>query len=331
MTNVERFRALMAFKPVDRLPVIEWASWWDQTLARWRAEGLDAHDDDAGAIRDAMGQDCYRQLWISAFRDAAMRPEHHGPGLIGNMDDYLKLKPHLYPDQPLDLDRLGAWIEPNRDGHMVVWFTLEGFFWFARSLLGIEPHMYAFADQPQLLHQINEDLLAFNERAVEAISALCSPQFVTIAEDMAYNHGPMISQACFETFLAPYYRRLVPVLEEKQIVTFVDSDGDMTQMIAWLQSAGIRGVLPLERMAGVDVVQLRKRHPQLRMIGAFDKTVMKLGEDAIRGEFDRLMPVMSSGGFIPSVDHQTPPDVSLAMYRRYVTILREYCQRAVLG
>ena len=40
MTTVERLRAVLAFQPVDRLPVVEWAPWWNQTLDRWRNEGL---------------------------------------------------------------------------------------------------------------------------------------------------------------------------------------------------------------------------------------------------------------------------------------------------
>jgi len=34
MNHVERFRAVMNFQPVDRLPVWEWAMWWDKTIAR---------------------------------------------------------------------------------------------------------------------------------------------------------------------------------------------------------------------------------------------------------------------------------------------------------
>jgi hypothetical protein len=40
MNTVERFDAIMAFKPFDRLPIIEWAMWWDKTVERWKAEGL---------------------------------------------------------------------------------------------------------------------------------------------------------------------------------------------------------------------------------------------------------------------------------------------------
>jgi uroporphyrinogen-III decarboxylase len=63
------------------------------------------------------------------------------------------------------------------------------------------------------------------------------------------------------------------------------------------------------------------------MIGAFDKTVMHLGEAAVRAEFERLCPVMQTGGFIPSVDHQTPPAVGLEQYKQYVALLKEYAKR----
>jgi hypothetical protein len=33
---------------------------------------------------------------------------------------------------------------------------------------------------------------------------------------------------------------------------------------------------------------------------------------------------MKTGGFIPSVDHQTPPGVSLDQYRLYLRLLTQY-------
>jgi hypothetical protein len=37
---------------------------------------------------------------------------------------------------------------------------------------------------------------------------------------------------------------------------------------------------------------------------------------------------MQSGKVIVSVDHQTPPDVSIENYREYVKLLFEYCEKA---
>ena len=46
--------------------------------------------------------------------------------------------------------------------------------------------------------------------------------------------------------------------------------------------------------------------------------------DAMKAEFDRLLPTMNKGGFIPSVDHQTPPGVSFEQYKEYLQLLDEY-------
>jgi uroporphyrinogen-III decarboxylase len=188
--------------------------------------------------------------------------------------------------------------------------------------------MFAFYDHPDLMKEMSEDLLAFNLRVYERFCEICVPDFMTVAEDMSYNHGPMLSQEQFDEFMAPYYKRIVPTMRERGTVVFVDTDGDITIPAEWFEGVGVQGLLPLERMAGVDVSQLRTAHPRLRLLGAFDKTVMHLGEDRIRQEFERLLPVMRQGGFIPSVDHQTPPGVSLDQYRVYMSLLREYCDRA---
>lgn len=217
-----------------------------------------------------------------------------------------------------------AWAERQTRGEAVVWATLEGFFWFPRTLMGFEKLMFAFADQPELLHQINRDLLEFNFRLLDQFLPRCVPSFMTIAEDMSYNHGPMISQRTFDAFIAPYYRQLVPRLQERGIPLFVDTDGDVTKLIPWLEAVGVRGVLPLERQARVDGLKLREQYPDFLLIGHYDKMVMNQGDEAMRGEFERLRPLMKAGGFIPSVDHQTPPGVSLEQYRSYLRLLDEY-------
>ena len=41
MTNRERFLCVLNGKmPDDRLPMIEWAGWWDLTRKRWDKEGF---------------------------------------------------------------------------------------------------------------------------------------------------------------------------------------------------------------------------------------------------------------------------------------------------
>jgi len=329
MNHVERFRAVMSFQPVDRLPRWEWAMWWDQTIARWHGEGLPRELDFSRVfdIAQYFGLDPYQQFWFSTTQATIEATQHHVEGIVANMDDYRAVQPRLYPDHAQAIEAMRPWAQRQVRGAAVVWATLEGFFWFPRTLMNIERLSYAFYDQPELIHAINHDLLEFNLHLVRQMATVCVPTFMTLAEDMSYNHGPMISRQVFEEFLAPYYRRLVAELNEHDILLIVDTDGDVTQLAPWLQAVGAAGVLPLERQAGVDAMRLREQFPTLRMIGHFNKLVMNQGEAALRSEFERLVPLMKTGGFIPSVDHQTPPGVSLEQYRVYLRLLDEYVKK----
>ena len=138
----------------------------------------------------------------------------------------------------------------------------------------------------------------------------------------------MLSREHFEEFIAPYYKRLIPVIKESGAKVFVDTDGDVSLLLPWLIDAGVEGVLPLERQAGVDLVEYRKKYPEFMFIGGFDKMCMLRGKEDIRKEFERLLPVIESGRYIPSMDHQTPPGTTLENYRYYVEMLWEYSKRA---
>jgi len=324
MNHVERFRAVMNFQPVDRLPRWEWAMWWDETIARWKKEGLPAALNGVFEIAEYFGLDPYQQFWFSTTDSTIDAVQHHVEGIVSNMDDYMRLRGQFFPDHAQAIASMQPGAPRQAEGEAVVWITLEGFFWFPRTLMGFTKISLALYDQPELIHRINQDLMDFNLKILDQVEKTCRPTFATIAEDMSYNHGPMISQQHFDEFIAPYYRQIVPRLQEMGAVVLVDTDGDVTRMVPWLMREGIRGVLPLERQAGVDGLALREQFPKLCMVGHYNKMVMHQGEAAMRAEFERLTPLMRTGGFIPSVDHQTPPGVSLEQYRTYLRLLEEY-------
>ena len=324
MTHVERFRAVMSFQEVDRLPRWEWAMWWDKTIERWHSEGLPANLTDIFEIHEYLGLDPYKQFWFSTTDATIEAEQHHVEGIVSNMDDYLKHRSKLFPDHSKAIEEMKPWLDRQKNGEAVIWITLEGYFWFPRTLMGFNKLMLAFYDQPELLHKINSDLLEFNMNLLDQIEKIGSPTFMTVAEDMSYNKGPMISRQLMNEYMSPYYGKMLARAREMNIFTIVDTDGDVTLLVPWLLDNGVNGVLPLERQASVDGMALRKQFPNLAMIGHYDKMVMKRGEDAMRAEFERLSPIMKAGGFIPSVDHQTPPEVSLENYRIYLRLLKEY-------
>jgi len=332
MTTRERFQAVMNFQPFDRLPIVEWAGWWNQTVDRWWKEGLPVELTDRYDICRHFGLDLYLQHWFHACGPECPRPTHHGSGIICSAKDYESIRAHLYPQPLPDAEKTWVmwadWSEEQKRGDAVLWFTVEGFFWFPRVLLGIERHLYAFYDQAELMHRINSDLAEWHIKVIEQLVRVCKPDFMTFAEDMSYNHGPMLSRDLFDEFMAPYYRRVVPILLDNGIIPIVDSDGDITVPAAWFEDVGVQGMLPLERQAGVNVAELRKLHPRMRFIGCFDKMTMNKGEAAMRREFERLLPAAAAGGLIISCDHQTPPGVSYQDYLLYLRLFREYADLA---
>jgi len=323
LNNVERFRAALLGQPIDRLPRVEWAPWWQDTLDRWYTEGLPP-GMDRNEVAAHLGLDPMRQVRVNPLAPTCPRPPRHGAGIMQGADDYVRLKEHLYPSVEALAQGLPPLVEAHDRGRLVLWLTVDGFFWFPRRLFGIQEHFYAFFDHPELMHRINQDLADHSIAVMQRLGDIFTPEFVTFAEDMSYNHGPMLSEALFDEFLAPYYEQVVPAIEEMGSMLIVDSDGDVTEMMPWLERVGARGVLPLERQAGVDAMEIRRRHPGSIMVGHYDKMVMTHGEEAMRAEFERLLPVMRSGRFIPSVDHQTPPGVSFQEYQVYLRLFDQY-------
>lgn len=329
MNNRERFLNVMNFNKVDdRLPMVEWAAWWDKTINRWRGEGLPA-DIGWDETREYLGLDMMRQFWLGTKKSGYPAMEH-GQGPVTDEASYNHIKKFLYPTDTVERikSNLMDLKQLHDNGDVVVWISLEGFFWHPRELFGIENHFYMFYDEPELMHRINNDIAEYNIFLIEEFCKILEPDFMTFAEDMSYNHGPMLSQELYNEFLLPYYKKVIPVLKKHNIVPLIDTDGQVEPMIPWLIEAGIEGVLPLERQAGVEVARIREKYPEFKMIGAYDKMVMSKGEAEMRAEFERLLPTMKSGGFIPSCDHQTPPGVSLENYRIYLKLMKEFCEKA---
>ena len=331
MTASERIGKLIRGKEIDRLPVMEWAPWWHLTVARWISEGLPRENAGYVELQDYFGLDKCIQTYFPVRTAMTPAAVPHGTGIMKSREDYERIKPTMFPDVTKIMSKEHFdWLEKTRQkGDYVHFCTVEGFFWYPRELFGIEEHLYSFYDNDELLHEMCEDYVSWLKKLFEFIGNSFRFDFMTFAEDMSYNKGPMISKDMFDTFLAPYYREIIPVIKRCDIPVIIDSDGDITEAVDWYASVDADGMLPLERQAGVDVSLYIEKQPQMTFLGHFDKMCMKFGEEAMRREFERILPSCIKGKVIIGVDHQTPPDVSLENYKVYVRLLKEYANKVV--
>ena len=140
--------------------------------------------------------------------------------------------------------------------------------------------------------------------------------------DFSYN----ISPAMFRDFMLPRYRRITDLVRARGCDTiFVDSDGDVSQLIPLWLEAGINGVYPMEVAAGMDVGRLRQEYGRdLLMTGGIDKRALAQGPQAIDAELKRRMPVAEQGGYVPHLDHAVPHDVPYEAFCYYWDRKKEY-------
>jgi uroporphyrinogen-III decarboxylase len=161
---------------------------------------------------------------------------------------------------------------------------------------------------------------------LEVVVAHIDLDMVTFFEDMAFKTGPMISPHMFDEFCASCYRRITGFLRAHGVETiFVDTDGNCWKLIPRFMECGVNGLWPMEAQAGMNVAEVRRQYPNLLMIGGLNKMEIAKGKAAIDAELEAKLPaVLSTGGYIPTVDHLVHPDISWADFSYYRARVREY-------
>jgi len=144
--------------------------------------------------------------------------------------------------------------------------------------------------------------------------------YFVLNEDMSMKGGPLLGPDTFRTFIYPHLKRLVEFFRSHGTsYVAVDSDGDPTALIPLLLDAGIDTIWPIERASNVSPQQWRKQFGRsLRLWGGVDKRLLSRGRDVVRRHLLEFAPLIEEGGFIPTVDHTVPPDVSWNDFATYL-------------
>jgi uroporphyrinogen decarboxylase len=148
-----------------------------------------------------------------------------------------------------------------------------------------------------------------------------APDYIFINEDMGMKSGPLLSPDTYRRVIFTPMRRLGDFIKGKGVpYVIVDSDGNTGPLIPLLLEAGVDGLWPIERASNdMDPLQLRKKYGRaLRIWGAVDKRSIAAGPRAIDEHLRTMEPLIREGGFIPTVDHLVPPDISLENFLYYM-------------
>jgi uroporphyrinogen decarboxylase len=346
----------MKYQPVGAIPNFEFG-YWDETYARWHEQGLPPELNDEAKVYEYFGIENWSELWVrnsfypyfqehvieetetrKIIVDSDGVKKEVSKGTESTIPRYLEFpirdrqsweevkRERLDPDRP---DRfVQEWLDRARslqESGVPVSVPIGSMYGVPRNMIGFENISVMLYDDWGLVEEVVETLCRITENLLDRILPQFKGDFGTGWEDICFNNGPMISPKMFRKLVVPRYKRITDRLRANGIqVIWTDCDGDITDLVPCFLEGGINCMFPIEVRAGSDPVALRRRFGrELLLVGGVDKMALREGPAAIEKELRRILPIVKDGGFIPTVDHRVPPDVSLENYKTYLKIKRD--------
>lgn len=349
----ERYLNTLMFKPVDRIPLMEWPI-RKSTMDAWVQQGYPENTPSQGFFNlDTQHMNvpinmsmlpCFKEKIIEQNEDYKIWQDYLGatrkdflkdatPGFVTRSwldfpvkkrEDFIDMKKRYDANHP---DRYPkSWKERTNilnKSHVPVHLSIPFLFWTTRDWVGFENLCMMFYDAPKLVEEMFSFITDFCidtlKRGIQDIDL----DIVEFKEDMAYKHAPMISPAMFKKFMMPHYIRIIDFLKSNGTkLIYVDCDGYPGGLIPLWIEAGVDAMSPCEIAAGNDIIALRKKYPSFGLFGGIDKRELAKDKKAIYHEVMSKVPYMiEKGGYIPHVDHAIPPDISLENYLYFREIM----------
>jgi hypothetical protein len=289
------------------------------------------HRDGHYIVQDWMGaiteiSDEYDYTYIRQAKDFVTRHWHSFP--VENRYDWEeKIKwryelqhPARFPDDFENRCRLLQ----DRDYALALGFN--GPFWQLREWCGFENLCLLMVDEPDFVQEMIDFWADFVLQTLEPVLERVQPDYVEIAEDMAYKLHSMISPAMTRRFLLPTWEKWIKIIKASGCpIVSMDSDGYMAELLPIWIEAGFNCAIPNEVAAGNDIVAYRRQYgTKMAYIGGIDKRAIAAGGEKMRAEVKRVVvPLLEQGGFIPGCDHGVPPDITWPNYVAYAQLLAQ--------
>ncbi|MCC7492863.1 MAG: hypothetical protein IT204_10965 [Fimbriimonadaceae bacterium] len=244
---------------------------------------------------------------------------------VETLEDFEALKQRYDPTDPArypaNWDELvAAWRQ--RDCPLVLGRTcLGGFYWNMREWMGTENLSFALVEQPRLVHAMCEFFADFVIEVTRRARRDIQFDYFILNEDIAFKSAPLLSPEHYRQFIVPPMKRLISTLKSAGVRWVgLDTDGNAEPLLPLMIESGVDIFWPLERAAEhTDPAFLRQVFGRdLRLWGGVDKREIARGPAAIDAHLRSLAPMVEAGGYVPTLDHTFPPDISRADFEYYL-------------
>ena len=190
--------------------------------------------------------------------------------------------------------------------------------------VGLEAFSYYLHDCPELISHALEAgtvnaIRMFEEVHMQTKASPAAPEVYFIGEDIAYKGGCMFSPSFMRSEFYPRLSRIADIIHETGKKLCFHSDGNLMDCLDDLVACGVDILNPIEVAAGMDIAEIHRQHPSLKMTGGIDvSTLLPFGtpEEVEQAAFRAIR---DAGGQImigssTEMHHGVPLENVLALY-----------------
>jgi uroporphyrinogen decarboxylase len=270
MNGIERVRAAIQGRPLDRVPLGELVV-EPQFMQAYLLDAAASVDADAGARPNTS-----LDLEMAFFR-------------LAGLDLVCLASPGLPEQQPVPMVR-AAEVRRFRKAGLFVFALINGAFQTLMLAQGFERFLKNIAQRPdEIVAALNRVSHALLSRIRAEVGA--GVDGVIIGDDLAYNMGPYVSPIFIEKHLQPCWHQQVSCARDLKVPVFLHSDGNINALLPSIAAAGFDGLQCLESAAGMDMARIKAQYgDKLCLMGNIDAGL--LSPDA--------RPISDSPGSVPS-------------------------------
>lgn len=352
MTSRERIRTTLRRQQPDRVPRCE-QSYWPDTLARWRQEGMPADKSPHELFNldgfANIGLDNSLRLpketveesedWIierdsDGVAHKSWKTRYGTPCevdfLIKTRADWERYRERLAPDPARISDGVRQAIRAYADAGTFCTISPGEPVWWTISTLGMENALLTLGMNPDLFAEMLE---AQANLALEMTRQLLSegyrPDGILFSSDLCYRGGMLFSPASYRSLMMDYHREYARLCHENDMFLILHCDGDVRQFIPLLIEAGFDCIEPLEARQGNDVRELKPLYgDRISFFGNINMDVLATGDRALieHEVVSKIETAKVGGGYIHQSDHSVPPTISYESYCLWMDLALEHGQ-----
>ncbi len=354
LTSRERVNCAIHRQPHDRVPRFD--TYWDDTLERWKDEGLAGGEDAAHARlqadmlrltpfiwpapypgrQEVLSRDgntrLVRDEWgaiIRLFNDHQTTPEHIS-WECDSPEAWRNAFKTAIEEAPPEWDLAEVQRRQDRADKETLWSyipTVEPFECL-RKLVGDVEFMMGIIEEPDWIAEMAE---VTTTRTLKELNNLLAaglrPDGLWIYGDLAYNHSTFCSPQQYRDLIWSQHKRMCDWAHQHGMKTIYHTDGNATSVLDLLIEAGVDVFQPLECKAKMQIADLSHEFgDRLTFFGNIDVMVMISGDEAaIEQEIrDTFAAGMANNGYIYHSDHSVPPQVSWSLYQKIIGLIDKY-------